>query len=208
LHVVDEAVHSCTFGELSDPARERAREWYRQLEAAVTYEDVYADAQRFGTVLGIDLNRHQTQRRLPAIYWNGFWSQGDGACFEGEYAYAKIAGTRIREVAPRETELHRIADKLQALQRPLFYGLTARVTHRGRYYHEYSTHIAVDAPEHISDDRFAAAEEAVSELLREFMRWIYRQLEEEYSAAMQDSAVDEAIIAGGYRFADDGRWFP
>lgn len=208
MPVVEEAVHSCTFSELSDPARERAREWYRQLDDVVTYQDVYADAEQIGAVLGIDFNRDRAQRRLPAIYWIGFWSQGDGACFEGEYAYAKRAGKKIRVIAPRDTDLHRIADELQALQRPLFYGLTALVTHRGRYYHEYATHIAVDAPDHISEDRFAAAEETVSELLRVFMRWIYRQLEAENPAAMQDAAVDEALIANAYLFAEDGTPFP
>ena len=64
-------------------------------------------------------------RQKPCIWFSGFWSQGDGACFEGRYAYAPRASLRIRDYAPRDTELHRIADALQALQRLNFYQLTA-----------------------------------------------------------------------------------
>src|SRR3546814_19433181 len=72
------------------------------------------------------------------------WNQGDGACFEGIYSYARGASAAIRRYAPKDVELQRIADALGAIQRRNFYQLSARITHRGRYYHEYSMDIAVE----------------------------------------------------------------
>lgn len=50
----------------------------------------------------------------------------------------------IREYAPQDTELHRIADALQAIQRRNFYQLRADASHRGHYYHEYCMAISVE----------------------------------------------------------------
>src|SRR3546814_2772659 len=49
------------------------------------------------------------------------WNQGDGACFEGNYSYARGASAAIRRYAPKDVELQRIADALGAIQRRNFY---------------------------------------------------------------------------------------
>src|SRR3546814_20610844 len=72
------------------------------------------------------------------------WNQGDGACFEGIYSYARGASAAIRRYAPKDVELQRIADALGAIQRRTFYQLSSRITHRGRYYADYSMDIAVE----------------------------------------------------------------
>ncbi len=146
-------------------------------------------------------------RQKPCIWFSGFSSQGDGACFEGSYSYRKGASREIRAYAPRDERLAAIADKLQQIQRQLFYALEARVTHRGRYYHEHSMEISV---ERISD-RFqpptADAEDGVSEALRDLARWLYRQLEQEYDHQMSNELVDEGIIANRYTFTEAGSRF-
>ncbi len=129
-----------------------------------------------------------------------FASQGDGACFEGSYSYRKGASRAIRAYAPRDQRLAAIADQLQQTQRRNLYALEARVTHRGRYYDEYSVEISVER----NSDRFqpptADAEDCVSEALRDLARWLYRQLEQEYDHQTSNEVVDEGIIANGYTF--------
>ena len=137
--------------ELSDAAKEKARAWYRQ--AAFDhdwFEFVYDDFECICAIIGVDLKTVPVRlygggtRQKPCIWFSGFWSQGDGACFEGRYGYAKDAPRKIRDHAPKDGELHQIADALQAIQRRSFYQLHATATHRDRYYHEYCMAISVD----------------------------------------------------------------
>ena len=202
------------FDELSDAAREKARAWYREGGLDYDwYDTVYEDFQRIAEILGLNLKTRTVRlmgggtRQEPCIWFRGFWSQGDGACFETFYAYRKGAPRLIREYAPQDTELHRIADALQAVQRRNFYQLRAEATHRGHYYHEYCMAISVERDSLSWQDLTADAEEVVIEALRDLARWLYRQLEREYDYLSSDEVVDEAIIANGYTFTEAGRRF-
>jgi hypothetical protein len=182
------------FDELDDSAKEKARTWYR--EGGLDYEwwdCVFDDAKECAKLIGISIDK---------IYFSGFSSQGDGACFEGRYSYRKGAAKLIRDHAPQDTELHRIADELQTLQANHFYKLGAEVKQRGRYSHEMSTEISTWNGD---DDCDSDTEEALKELLRDYMRWIYRQLEKEYDYLNSDESVDESIRANEYSFDSDGR---
>jgi hypothetical protein len=195
-----------TFDELSPQAKEKAREWYR--EGALDYEwydATYDDAERVAKILGIEFD-HKRGGSAPAIYFSGFSSQGDGACFEGSYSYRRGLKKAIRAYAPKDAELHRIADTLQELQRKHSYRLAARVEHRGRYYHSHCTEIMVEETKRYSTVD-ADTEDALSELLRDFMDWIYRQLESEAEYLLSDESVDETIRANEYTFTEDGRRF-
>lgn len=200
--------------ELSDAAKDKARAWYR--EGGFDYEwydAVYEDFQRIAEILGLDLKTRPVRlmggstRQEPRIWFRGFWSQGDGACFETRYSYRKAAPRRIREYAPQDTELHRIADAFHTIQRRNFYQLRAEATHRGHYYHEYCMAISVERDSPAWQDMTDDAEETVIEALRDFARWLYRQLEREYDYLSSDEAVDETIIANDYTFTETGRRF-
>ena len=109
------------FDELSDAAREKARAWYREGGLDYDwYDTVYEDFQRIAEILGLNLKTRTVRlmgggtRQDPCIWFRGFSSQGDGACFESWYSYPKDAPRLIREHAPQDTELHRIADALQS----------------------------------------------------------------------------------------------
>jgi hypothetical protein len=139
------------FDELSDPAKETARAWHREtgLDHA-WHEFVYADFEAVCAILGVNLRTSPVRlmgggsRPEPHIFFRGFWSQGDGACFEGAYAYERRARTRIKQHAPQDPELHRIADILQTIQRRNFYQLRAEARHRGHCHHEHSMAISVE----------------------------------------------------------------
>ena len=203
-----------TFDELDERSQERARDWYRQASAHDDWHvTVFEDFERICEILGVDLATRAVRlfgggtRAKPCIWFSGFASQGDGACFEGSYSYRKGASRAIRAYAPRDERLAAIADQLQQIQRKNLYALEARVTHRGRYYHEYSMEISVERNSGRSQPPTADAEEGVSEALRDLARWLYRQLEQEYDHQMSNEVVDEGIIANGYTFTEAGSRF-
>ena len=198
--------------ELSDDAKDRARTWYRQ-GVDDWWEFVYDDFERVCAILGVRLKTRPIRlmgggtRSKRRIWCSGFWSQGDGACFEAFYAYAKDAPRKIRAYAPLDVELHPIADALQAIQRTNFYQLHADASHRGRYYHKYCMAISVERDSPNYQDMTLAAEETVIEALRDLARWLYRQLEREYEHHTSNPVVDEAIEANEYTFTAHGRRF-
>lgn len=172
--------------ELSDTAKAKARDWYR--EGALDhdwYEFVYEDFECICDMLGVSLRSKPVRllgggkRQKPCIWFTGFWSQGDGACFEGQYRYAPGAVRKIRDYASKDDELHRIAAALQAIQRRNFFQLSASIVHRGRYHHEYCMEISVARDGPTGQDMTSDAENEVVETLRDLARWLYRQLERE-----------------------------
>jgi hypothetical protein len=184
------------FPELSDAAKDKARSWYRELGPHDAWWDaVYEDFEDGGT------------RAKPSIWFSGFWSQGDGACFEGCWSHAKGAAARIRDYAPKDATLHGIADRLQAIQRRNFYQLAAEVCHRVRYYHEYTMSIDVTRDSSIWQPPTENADEIVTEALRDLARWLYLQLQAEYDHLTSDEAIEEGIIVNEYTFTQAGRPF-
>ena len=200
--------------ELSEGAKERARAWYREASAYDDWHDcVFDDFEMICAILGVRLKTRTVRlfgggtRQKPCIWFSGFASQGDGAAFEGSYNFAKGATKAIRAHAPQDSELHRIADALQAIQRRNFYQLCADISQRGRYYHENSMSITVDRDSPNNQDMTADAEDTLTELLRDLARWLYRQLEREYEYQTSNEVTDEAILANECTFTGEGRRF-
>ena len=198
------------FDELSDMAKECAREWWRNatsadFDASATIED----AERVAEIIGIEFATRQIRlmgggtRGESVIYWSGFRSQGDGACFEGVYRYAKGAAKSIRAYAPTDTRLHAIADALQETQRKAFYRLEASMSHRGYYYHSGCMSVSVEDKEDSYRD-VSRFEDDITDAMRDFADWIYHQLEAEYEYAMSDENVDENIRINEYEFTENG----
>ena len=187
-----------TFDELSDEAKERAiNDWNAEGLEYDWWEFVYSDAKEIGRLLGVtDMD----------INFSGFWSQGDGACFTGRYAYRKGSVREIKDYAPMDLELHRIAEALFKAQARYFFGLTATITQgTHRYSHEHSVSIAV---ENERENNYRAAEdveESIAEPLRDLMRWIYRTLEKEYEYQTSDEVVTDTILANDYEFTAAGK---
>lgn len=190
-----------TFAELSDDAKENAREWWRV--HAFDYEwwdGVYMMAMDAGALLGIDVDR---------IYFSGFWSQGDGACFEGEYHYRKGWRKALRAEFGGDTlaELIDIGERLQETQRRAFYQITATTRQRGRFCHPGCMAVSVDAETPAGDDiceGFDEIEDDIKDALRLFAAWIYSKLEQEYEWLNDDEQVDDAITANEYEFDECG----
>ena len=188
-----------TFDELPEPAKEHAREWYRTKCLDYDWWDcVYGDAKTIAGKMGIDIDN---------IYFSGFWSQGDGASFTGSYRYAKGALKSVKEYAPEDEELHRIAGGLQSIQKRYFYSLRASITNgagSNYYSHNGTMHIEAWDARRSGYADVGNAEGELADLMRSFSDWIYQQLREEYEFLVSNEQVDEAICANEYEFTEDG----
>ena len=153
-------------------------------------------------ILGIDLDKNEPS-------FSGFWSQGDGASWTGTYsAIGKkmeptydIAPTKIREHAPEDEELHRIADELCLLAR-IYHPTYATVHRRGNYCHSHTMY--VNEWEYIDEEiGFDGVDDAIAELIEETLLtqfraladWLYDTLEKEHDYLTSDDEVIAALEA-------------
>lgn len=197
------------FDELDDSAQDKALAF--AAEGALECFDgecTIEDACNMAAILGIDLRQRTVKlmngktRQKPSVYWSGFWSQSDGASFDGSYSYAKGCSRKIREAAPLDTELHRIADRLTELQKPFFYSLTAECDVSGHYSHSGCMRVSVEA-----DDRYwdtTLPEDELAECLRDFADWIYSQLEREWEYQSSREVLIEGMA--DQMFDETGRF--
>lgn len=204
------------FDELSDSAKERARVWWRNASTGDNFfaECVIDDAATIAALMGLDINTTRKNlvgggtRYAPTVYWSGFWSQGDGACCEGTWRACDVQSGKVREYAPQDTELHRIAAEFERLALA-FPETSFIVKHRGHYSHENCTVFDFRHGDDVENDTrdFDACETDLTEAARDFMRWIYRQLEAAYEWENAVEQVDDSIRANEYEFTEDGERF-
>lgn len=192
------------FDELSDEAKEKARDWYREGdEFRPLFEPFETAAKLLGITLGttqIPLMNGKTRQETD-IRYSGFSSQGDGASFVGSYEYAKGCSKAVRQEFGTDNTLLAIADGLTALQRKHGYKLVATITAGSSHYvHKYTMDVSFDNLDHEQEDIYA---EMLS-LMRDFAQWIYDGLRDEYDYQTSDEAVDENITANEYEFHEDG----
>lgn len=195
-HTVERMVFK--FSELSERAKGKARDArrYRDVEQDGWWNCTYADAVEVASLMGIDIG-HDGKR--PAIYFSGFCSQGDGASFDGWFNYKEGAHTEIRKHAPKDEELHAIADGLVVMQTTarLMYGgrLHARIETSGHYSHSGTLSANVTYVD-TEGEAPACSEEVEKDLLalfRRFADWIYEQLETEHDYLTSDKHIDEHL---------------
>lgn len=179
------------FHELSDDAKEKAMDWYRQEFDFRFYQECALDAAtHIASLFGLDISN---------IYYSGFSSQGDGACFVGNYRYVKGALKTVKEYAPLDKELHKIVENLQDSQRRNFYRLIANTENsRGN-----NMRVNVEDSENPYKD-LQGYGNAVEAELESFAHWIYKNLEREYDFQNSEEQVIENIDANEYDFKEDG----
>lgn len=235
----EETIKLYQFDELSDRAKEKAREWYRRVSADDTFwhehvprsHTVIDDAADVLKKCGFDTYRRRaklmnsTSKLMPAIYFTGFWSQGDGACFEASWSpesimdHAAFCSEYPATWTDADGVVHRSEsnEALQAIHaesvRLAALNPTRMVSwhcvHSGRYCHEHSVSFHYDDERGDGDDGDtenmpADIQEEHEENARDAMRWIYRQLEREWEWQNSNEQIDETIRANEYEFTEDG----
>lgn len=194
------------FTELNDKAKARAREWWRngyEFDDEFVLDDAATVADLFGLDIRMKLVKTASGHRYePSVYWSGFYSQGDGASFSGIYAYRKGALAAVKAYAPQDETLHRIVQRLQAVQQRNFYGLRVSISWEGWYYHAHT--MRFDITHRDVNDVRPADEEEFADCMRDFAVWIYRNLRDEYEYQLSDESIDENIMVNEYEFDEEG----
>jgi hypothetical protein len=191
--------------ELNDKAKEKARDWFKSTISDDTfwYECVIDDAKNLASLMGINISK---------IYFSGFSSQGDGACFIGNFDSKEVKQGAVKQEAPNDEELNRIASEFERLAK-VFPNLTFNTKHNTvRYNHENSVDFdfeffqdedEANIPEQYKGNMGQAVQD-VKEASKDFMRWIYKQLEKEWDYQNSNECVDENIRANEYTFTESG----
>ena len=156
---------------------------------------------------------------VEQMYFSGFWSQGDGACFNGKVEdwdlFLKSVGYENNP-----TLIQHAMDSW-----------SFKVEHSGRYYHENCTHFTGDLPmpDGYGDEEFIRYfstqkdeirsnawlalltnsvhknfEELFADTFKNHMRELYELLEEEYDYQVSDEAVTETVLANDLDDEDEG----
>jgi len=198
-------VNLYTFDELSDSAKEKARNWWREGNNDDTFwsENTIDEAKEQGKKMGLD---------IESIYWSGFSQQGSGACYVGSWSASKVKfGETAKDWGDSDAtkEIKRIAAEFEEFAKawPEAY---FSVKHSGLYSHEFGTNFDVslgeeaDNNEEVSPEQWRETNDSIIETARDYMRWIYRQLEKEYERQNSDECVDESILANEYTFTIEG----
>jgi hypothetical protein len=203
-----------TFDELNETAKEKAREWWREVSNYDVWfsECVISDFVEILEIMGFSVltREWQTQNGKwasePRVYFSGFYSQGDGASFEANYKHKRGMVKALHEYAPNDETLHAIAKRLQAVQKSHFYSLTACIRTRGSYSHEYTMQAAEINYRDESRD-LSEAETEILECARDLARWVYKRLRDEYEYTQTAEYIDEILQVNEYEFLENGeRW--
>lgn len=213
-----------TFDELSDDAKEKARQWWREASAG---DDFFSETPidefiEIGSALGFSFApanpSRQPRKPRDAVYYEGFSHQGSGASFDASWAARDLDADKVRVIlADRPEKYERDGKtetcKLNAKLRPVLEGFLAlrdkeasasvRASHRGHSLQvEY---YPGDLPDDDADrENMASEEDTFKELCSDFAAWLYRVLETEYEYQMSDENVDESIRINEYEFEEDG----
>lgn len=225
------------FNELEPEAQARAIKKWQDAEAGsgdnFWSEHPLEEAAEQGRLLGFSFKERSRKSisgkplpSTPCIYWSGFWSQGDGACFVGTWSARDcLAGAgKVAEGwgcqtdksgthSPRcpTCELRSIAKAL-LVEASAFPEASFRVEHSGHYSHEYCTYFSFSFPDDNEGedwpedkrDEYQAACDQLQDLSRSFMRWIYWQLESAYEYQLSEENARESILANEYEFTEGG----
>ncbi|MEM3335451.1 MAG: hypothetical protein QXY47_05415 [Thermoplasmata archaeon] len=187
-----------TFDELKDEVKEKVLEKYRDIN--VNYDGwhdfIIDDWKRKIENLGYENVK---------IYYSGFYSQGDGACF--------VATVNIEKWIKKHKAGRRFRKLLNEVRAGYYayigikHNLSSWLKSRYRYNFSTSTDVVFYGDSELSEKAYKQLEEMV-ELIKEereeLGNEIYRDLEKEYNYLTSDEAIIETLIKNDYEFLEDG----
>lgn len=167
---------------------------YEQFVESCTEKGIEVDTHTIETMSGKQAQRH-------SIYFSGFWSQGDGACFDG-----RVNDWPKFLVACGRTDLVTMYEKLDC-------SLVLSWRHGGHYYHSgctsFESDLYIENPFDEEDDVlqhatwdtitengdvFVRLEDDFIKYVRGLMDKLYKDLEEEHDYLTSDEVVVEYIL--------------
>lgn len=205
--IIEKTVYQ--FDELTDKAKEKARQWYRETGDGYYLDSVISDFAQIAEIIGIELSTRSVQlmngktRQEPEVYYSVAYCQGDYAAFTGEWTYQKGSMKALMEYAPVDTVLQSILADFNALQKRFFYRLALDCSERhgnqyvNNVYRRYASRYDEQA---VDRDTEIEAENIVDRL----SSWLHMQLMNEVDYQNSDENVDETIRANEYEFDENG----
>lgn len=181
-----------TFDELSEEAKKKALE---KLYDINVYDDYWYDDM----LEEFKEDMKKMGYYVENVYFRGFWSQGDGACFTGsvdilEYVKIKKLGNKYRKL------LHYVKDM----------GGSVDITTSGRYYHPETMRFEDNIIQmgSLYDDEILQQATIIVDLIekeaREKVDELYERLEEQYDYLVSEEAIIDTIECNDYYFTKDG----
>lgn len=212
---MDAIMDTFKFADLSDSAKARALDWYREGVAQDwDGEFVIEDVVKCLGFLGYGVIQESRQRSNgaqylhPAIYWQLAFSQGDGAVFEAMWCAKDMDLAGLLEHAPQDAELKRIGAQLmvQYMRHPAaMVKISTRPAGPGLdvMYAEFAETGREDTDgSAIYDETLERT--VLSHATHDLCNWIYNLLREEYEYQTSDETCEEGIESGDYNFDEDG----
>ncbi len=199
-----------TYSELSDEAKERARNWYRERSTGDDFwhESMTEPGGMFDALAkycGWTIGRARGQRTALAFNWSGFSSQGDGLAFAGAWRASDVdmigylADFGIHETNAQWFALVERFEALAAIE-PTMYGAVS--LGRGNYPTGFEW--GHDNEETADTWDLADMETEFKEAARSLMCEMYCALEREHEYQNSDDVVAENIEANEYEFTEEG----
>lgn len=206
-----------TYAELSDSAKEKARDWYRNASAGDNFFAEHITDEFHETLKAFGFDPFETWRgnvkpgKRSTVAWSGFWNQGDGASFSGSWRASDFAPDALLADRPLPVpakpgyvngneEVHRIAAELRAC---VDAGMTfASIEAKRGFFMSMDSHCMAEDTEDACAPNGAC--ERFIEAARDLATGFYRALEAEYEYQNSDECVAESIEANGYEFTEEG----
>lgn len=195
-----------TYDELSDDAKKKAVSESRY--ACVEYWKWYDYIYEWYKDEILPENGFEVSKRYKsdddAMYFSGFWSQGDGASF--------AAGVNVRQFL----KANKLCNEFRSLyywSDPDFGYAYANISQGGHYCHEMTMNADTewtgdwdDNAENVpAVDQLDELESVILDKARELARKLYRSLEEEYNSMTSDEYVADHIEANEYLYWSNGK---
>ena len=198
------------FEELSDKAKEKARDWWREGGLHHDWwEFVFEDFVAICNAIGIDV--HVRYNYLPdgsvtsepnIVFEVERPNGGDFASFSGSWSYKQDAQESLAAYAPKDEVLRGIAADLQEAQDENDGELIADICYSG-----YGDHMVAEVSRKDHVGVVGDAEVEVPDIIERLNDWLQQSLAKELDYRMSDETVDEDIICNGYEFTEDGKRF-
>lgn len=181
-----------SFSELADEVKSEVLDSFRDINTDFMWYDFLFDFWQE------ELEKFGFYR--PKIYFSGFGSQGDGACFESQIDLEKAFECYIAETG--------IPKHLKSLQGFIAAECYAAIVVTNPHYLHWNTRSIEHSSSHEGKHLNAFFEKFMKWLEEKrisFCQRIYRELETEYEHLTSDDAVKETIEANDYEFTATGK---
>ena len=129
------------------------------------------------------------------VEFSGFWSQGDGASFAGNFFLSDVDPEELKQALPTEVELHQLVDELQVLAEA-HHEIQGKVTRMSSRYSHSNTMVIGDWSSnngYCNDetDAFTTAdgEASLLRIFRELADWLYSRLNDNYDFYLADATA-------------------